>query len=392
MHVERVKRLAFGCLLACLASGCGVDRGGQDDTPVRSGRSASGSGVAQLPQIDPAGLDVALAKSINEAAGAVQLDSLNDERWGRLGMLLLAHDLFEPAAKCLSEAARLDVNEPRWPYYESVALRTQDPNAAVDRLRRAIELFGDGSNVPRIRLATMLIDQERLEEAASVLSAVLSRESENTAAQVAMARIHLLENQPRQALECIDRARKSSSPTRTMQLLAAEAHRRLGNTQAATKCSEVAAKLPDSHWEDPIYQRVLALRIGLKTKLTEADLLFQQNRVDESMQLLQRLTAEYPDSEWSRVLLARAYIRKRNLKEAEAELKEALRLNPDSFQAHFRMGVLCQIGGQHQRTVEWFEKTVQLQPSSGVTYKNLALSRLLLGDRQGACTRFQTSD
>ncbi len=355
-----------------------------EDGTARNGQVASDAGQGKLPEIDPAGLDAAVTRSIDEAMDAVQKDPRHAQRWGHLGMLLLAHDLFEPAAKCLSEAARLNQSEPLWPYFESIALRTLDPTTAIDRSRRAVELFGDGSVVPRTRLADMLIEGEQLDEAETVLSEVIRSEPGNVRAHVALAKLHLLKNQPQRALASIDRARDSTTPTRTMLLLAAEAHRRLGELDAAKKHGELSRTSREIDWDDPIYSQVLTLRTGLKAKLTEADRLFQQNRVDASIWKLEQLVTDYPDSDWARILLARGYIRKRRLKEAEATLKEALRLNSNSFQAHFRMGVVFQVGGQHNRAIEWFEKTVEIQPSSAVAFKNMALSRFLLDDREGA--------
>jgi tetratricopeptide (TPR) repeat protein len=100
--------------------------------------------------------------------------------------------------------------------------------------------------------------------------------------------------------------------------------------------------------------------------------------------LLKQLVIDYPDSEWGYILLARGQIRLRRLDEAEASLAQALRLNPNSFQAHFRMGVLFQVKRDFKTATEWLLKTVELMPDSAVAYNNLGQCRFEVQDLAGA--------
>lgn len=390
---DRIKRVAFGCVVVGLgfAGGCGSRHEAADEDANQNGLVTRVERPGRIPDIDSAALDAAVIRSIDEAVDVVRKRPDHPQAWGRLGMLLLAHDLQMPAAECFAEAGRRNPNEPHWPYFESIALRSLDLESAIERSRRAAELFGDKSTVPKSRLADMLIEGEQLDDAQSVLTEVIRSDPRNARARVGLAKVHLLRNEPRRALEHIDRARESTTSTRTMLLLASEAYRRLGNLEQAKEFGEQAQASRDTAWDDPIYRQVLALRTGLTVRLKKADRLFQQNRVDDSITMLERLVADYPESEWARILLARGYIRQRRLKEADATLREALRLNPDSFEAHFRMGVVSQVGGQHKQAVQWFEKSAQLQSSSAVAYRNIALSQFLLGDRDGAEKSFQRS-
>lgn len=205
---EPMKRITFGFFAVCLCftSGCGSNSDVTEDGVARDHLDANVAAAGKLPEIYTSGLDAAVTRSIDQAMDAVRKEPRSDKRWGYLGMLVLAHDLYEPAAKCFSEATRLNQSEPLWPYYESIALRSLDLKTAIDRSRRAVELFGTGVVPPRIRLAKMLIEDEQLGEAEAVLSDVIKDEPENAVARVALAKIYLLKNQPQQALESIDLA------------------------------------------------------------------------------------------------------------------------------------------------------------------------------------------
>ena len=253
IFTARIKRVTLGCIVVGLGftGGCGSRHEAADEGANLSGQVA---GPRRIPDIDSAALDPAVIRSIDEAVDVVRKRTDHPQAWGRLGMLLLAHDLLRPAAECLAEAGRRDPSEPHWPYFESIALRSLDLASAIERLRRAVKLFGDKSTLPQSRLAEMLIEGEQLDDALSVFSGVIESEPENVRARVGLAKVHLLRNEPRRALEHIDRARESGTSTRTMLLLASEAHRRLGDLEQAKEFGELASAARDTAWDDPIYR------------------------------------------------------------------------------------------------------------------------------------------
>jgi tetratricopeptide (TPR) repeat protein len=377
-------------LASVLAVGCGLGQGRVDDAAPLGEQKRSQSAELEnvLADVDWANLDEAVAQSVRKAADVVKADLGSSAGWGQMGMLLLAHDLFEPSAQCFAVAAALNATEPRWPYFEGISLRVLDSKASAAKLRRAVELFGPENVWPQLRLGELLIDLEQLDEAEVILNHVLKVDADNAGAHLAVARLHMLRDHPQACLENLRRAgdEEKENPSRKSLLLAAEAYRRLNALDVADKQRELAQSAPERTWSDPIYAQVLALRVGLKSKLDRADQLFLQNDVDGSIRLLEQVITEYPDSEWARILLARGLIRTRRLDEAQSALKDALRVNPNSFEAHFRMAVALQVAGQPERASEWFQKTVTLQPSSAVAYKNLAHCRLALNDIDGAET------
>src|SRR5579859_5972390 len=68
------------------------------------------------PRPDLSDADPQVVEAIEEARQAVLHAPRSASAWGRLGMVLRAHDFGEEANTCFAHAEQLDPNEPRWPY------------------------------------------------------------------------------------------------------------------------------------------------------------------------------------------------------------------------------------------------------------------------------------
>src|SRR5207302_11227917 len=71
------------------------------------------------PVVDLQGVEPRVAAAIEEARASVNHSPASAESWGRLGMVLLAHQFWEEARRCFVEAERLNRAEPRWPYFQA---------------------------------------------------------------------------------------------------------------------------------------------------------------------------------------------------------------------------------------------------------------------------------
>lgn len=192
---------------------------------------------------------------------------------------------------------------------------------------------------------------------------------------------------------CIENLRRSfeTVPRKSAMLLAAESYRRLGDNSQAQRRREQADRLPEPPWADPYFDEVSALRTGLKAFLVQADVAYGQNRVDESISILRRTVKDYPDSDWAKILLGRALIKKRDLPEAEKVLREALRLSPDSVEAHFRLGVAFYLQKNYRDAAARFQKAASLKPDFTMAHANLGFCLTQLGDPKGAIEAYRSA-
>src|SRR5262245_2511579 len=111
------------------------------------------------PAVDLGGVDPAVTAAIETARAKVRQSPRSAAAWGLLGQVLVAHDFRADALTCFAEAERFDPRDPRWPHYQGLTLYLGDPNAALPKLRRAVELCGDNPAAPRLVLAEALLNQ-----------------------------------------------------------------------------------------------------------------------------------------------------------------------------------------------------------------------------------------
>ncbi len=93
-----------------------------------------------LPRLALEGLDPVVVEAVNRELNEVKRNRGSGTAWGRLGMVLMVHSLHAEAAECLTHAARLEPDEPRWPYLRGVQLTVEEPERSLPYLRRAVEL------------------------------------------------------------------------------------------------------------------------------------------------------------------------------------------------------------------------------------------------------------
>src|SRR5215472_15995720 len=103
-------RRAIGSCLACGAAAL-LLLAGVRWHPRRSEPAAP-------PEVDLAGVDPHAVAAIEAVRGEVRRAPQSDLTWGRLGMTLLAHNFGEAAYACLARAERLNLTQPRWPFFQ----------------------------------------------------------------------------------------------------------------------------------------------------------------------------------------------------------------------------------------------------------------------------------
>src|SRR5262245_5512739 len=121
--------------------------------------------LANLPSIDLTQASPAVKAAISRELDAVRADARSGRAWGRLGLVLRAHEFGAEANLCLAIAGRLDPQEFLWPYIEGVSLTISDPHTAMGCFRRAARLSPQDP-FPHYRLGELLLQEPGGEEEA----------------------------------------------------------------------------------------------------------------------------------------------------------------------------------------------------------------------------------
>jgi superkiller protein 3 len=346
----------------------------------------------QPPPLDLNGFDPAIVVSIGQARAAVQESPRSAPAWGRLGMVLAAHNFQAEANACFMQAERLDPRQPRWPYYQGVALSHGDPEAALRKFQRAVELCDASPDAPRLRLGELLIGQGRLEEAEIQFRRLLQSDSGHARAHLDLARLASQRGDYAGSRHHLavsvadDRTRKASH------ILRAEIEQRSDNAKAAETERRQADGLPDDpFWPDPFVDEVARLRTGREAQLDRADERLRRGRIGEAVALLEQTVRDYPDSDRGWSLLGKALVARKDWPGAERALRRAARLAPDVAEVQFHWGVALFQQQDPRGAAACFRKATELRPDYDSAYYNLGQCLKLQGDRAGAAGAFRAA-
>jgi Flp pilus assembly protein TadD len=304
-------------------------------------------------------------------------------------MDLLAHDFFHEATVCLTQAEQLDPQEPRWPYYQGIALFLGDPDAAIPKLRRAADLCAETPDAPRLRLAEVLLGQGRYAEATDQFSCVLRNDPGNPRAHLGLARACYECDDLPNSLGHLDLCADNPFTRRAASVLLAEAQQRIGGKIAKQNPNPAAGLHDDPIWPDPFVEELDQLKRGKQGCISRMENLLARDRVSEAIELLRKWVEEDPNSDWAWLWLGRLLVRREQFGPAERALREAARQTPDSVECQFYLGVACYCQGNSGRATSFFRRATELKPDHALAHYNLGHCLIQEGDRSGAIAAFR---
>ncbi|MGH7174664.1 MAG: tetratricopeptide repeat protein [Gemmataceae bacterium] len=348
-----------------------------------------GTPPPQPPALDPSGVDPMVWRALEAARAEVERVPESPRAWGRLGMVLLAHQFRAEAGVCLARAEQLDPRDARWPYYQVMAVRRSDPEAAIAHLRRAIAAGVEYAG-PSLLLAELLLQRGRLDEAESQFRAILRREPDNSRAHLGLAQTAFEREDLPACLEHLRHAQDDPHTRKAAHVFLAEVQQRRGDRAAAEKALHASQQLPDDvSWSDPLSEQMREMTVGYLQVITRAAALLQQNQPRQAIPLLQRAAEDYPHASWACVLLGRAWIRAGDLTAAEKALQQAVRRDANSAEAQFYLGVVLSEQKQFAAAIPYFHRATQLKSDHALAWYNLGFCRKQQGDRAGAREAFR---
>src|ERR1035438_2399431 len=106
--------------------------------------SSCGTPVPPIPTVQVDGLDADVRGAIEKARDEAVAQPKSGQAAGRLGMVLEAHTLYQPAVPAFQRAIRLEPKEFAWRYYLAIALEyASKPDQALDAVSEALRLRPD---------------------------------------------------------------------------------------------------------------------------------------------------------------------------------------------------------------------------------------------------------
>jgi tetratricopeptide (TPR) repeat protein len=354
---------------------------------------SSGPNPPAPPVVELTGVDPAVCRAVDAARSAVLQSPKSADAWGKLGMVLQCHDLpVEASNACLAQAERLDPRQPRWPYLQATSVLTTNPEAAIAKLQRAVELCDCDPDAPRLQLGEVLLDQGQFQEAAEQFRRIVQKDPGNARALLGLGRLAHERGELSESISHLDHCVADVHTRQAASLLLAQIHKRLGNKPAAEQALRQAADLPmDAPWPDRFEDELDRLRVGKQVSLPAADRLIRQGRYPDALRLLQRAVRDYPDSAWTWTMVGKAHLGNNDLPAAERALRKATELGPNLFEVHFYLGVALILQKNYQAASGCLRKATELKPDFADAHYDLGHSLKEQGDEAGAIAAFRAA-
>lgn len=347
--------------------------------------------IPPLPVIDLQGVSPAVQRVIETAQHAVTKEPRSGLAWGRLGMVLRAHEYFAESVQCFRVARRLDSANPRWPYLLAVDLESYDPAASIQIYQQMIANHPK-MVLPQIRLAELQLQGGDLEAAERLLTPLAQHEPDNPRALYRLAQLRFRRGQSDEALALIEKAhalapRQRAIAELTAQLRFAPRARDRKETQPTVDLSLAT----DNSWPDEILEDVLQLRRDAHWRAAQGTRLIESGNLAGGLQELEAAVVEAPDDWTLQTRLAGAYLAANRLDDAEHLLNDAVKRWPDTFELHHMQGTLELLRHEWNRAAEAFQRAIQRKPGSAESHSDLGFCYEQLGRRDAAKSEFEES-
>jgi len=259
-----------------------------------------------IPVIDMTEMQVPVAELLASARDAVERDPASAAAWGRLGEVLDAHHLYEPAAECYARAAELDPAAFRWPYFHAIAGHYCGASLeeTVERLHAAARLRPDYAPL-YVRLGDTLAHCGRAAEAAEAYRAALRLAPRFPTAHRGLGQAMLALGDAEAAVGHLEDACRILDGDRATYVTLANASRRLGRRDDAIAYARRAAQLDSLYgYFDAVRGEIGVLGVSSSVALDRARFHLRTGDYHAAIADLELVLRVTPQDEWVRRQLA----------------------------------------------------------------------------------------
>jgi len=298
--------------------------------------SPSRAALADLPDPDLGRVEERVAQKIRALRREVERNPRSAVGWGRLGMNFHIHQLSAEAIRAYDQAAALDPDDFRWPYFGAVVRQTTGFADAILWFERSRALRPDYAPL-LVRLGRALSDGNRLDDAGRAFRSALAVDARSSHAHLGLARIALAHGDLATTENHLLRALEINPRHGEVHGLLAEVYRRRNQPLEAdrevrrARQFEKATPLPD-----PVFVEVMGQGA----------------------------------SSWWYLERGRTYMRAGLLDAAAREFRNALQARPDA-ETHYHLGLALQYGGDFDGAAEHHRAALTLRPRYREALHNL---------------------
>lgn len=334
--------------------------------------------IPPVPTVKVDALDADVRNAIETARNEALAQPKNGQASGRLGMVLEAHTLYQPAVLAFQRAIRLDPKEFAWRYYLAIALEfVSRPDQALNAIDEALRIRPDYT--PAIlKRGELLFKLGRFKESDATLEPLLALNPNPNAAQTLynLGRIRYALGDFSAAADFYRRACEAYPSYGAAWYGLAVTERRLGRETESAKNFLLAESFKDHNppAEDQMFDQVRKLATGIENRLTRAKQLMNRQQFDEASQLYKEVLKQYPDNPDCLVnlLFIAQYPNQASPEEVEDLYTRARRIDPKLNKVYLYYGTALAAEGKYDAAVAAITKALELKPDDPEAHSWLA--------------------
>ena len=319
--------------------------------------------AAEDQTVDPA--VVSIIEEYEELASTAPDDP---KAQGNLGIVYELHGHLQKAISQYELAASLDIQEPRWYYYQALVLATRfDRREAINALVKAMNI--EPTYVPGwLYRGTWFL---QLDNPAQALSA-FERAQELGAqlpAVVGIAQANLALGKPEKVIARLGELDLERLHPMLLNLLG-KAYMRSGNPERGRGILQNIKTIPRVSWDDPWINETGRFKGDtLVRRLDYSQLLLGLNRKEDALTVLEDLAKGYQQNRKVIFNLSVAYQINGRATEALQMLEKGLALYPDYYPYHTGIANLLQVQGNNEQALTHLDKAISIDPDASQAYQ-----------------------
>jgi tetratricopeptide (TPR) repeat protein len=328
--------------------------------------------VPPLPAVSVDGLDAEVRDAVQTAQKQAVAAPSSGQASGRLGMVLQANSLDQPALLSYQRAIRLEPKEFAWRYYSALLLqKMSQPEKALEALAGALHIRS-GYAPAVLRQGDMLFQLARFPESAAAYQSVLAQDPSSAEALYGLARVKQAQGDMSAAEDLYRRACQAYPTFGAAYYGLATAGRSLGHEDESAKNFELAKRYTNDRppVDDPLLGQIAELSTGVSRRLEESNQLAKQGKYEEAAKLNEEILARDPEN--LSVLVNLLYLTRfltRLDGQVETLYAKAKRIDPQNPLVYNYYGVVMARQGKFEAAGAALRKALELRPDYAEPHK-----------------------
>ncbi len=348
-------------------------------------------GADEVPELNLASMEPQVAKALTAAREGILADIENDESWGKLGVVLDAHEMYDPAIACYRVAHRIDPREFRWAYFLGRTLKFQGEESPeiVELLESATKIRPDYAPA-EVRLGDALSRQGRKEDARDAYQRAIELDGQSWMAYRGLGQTLLDLGDAKGAVAALERATALESRDGAGHASLARAYLLAGDKSKAEEAANRSRGLEQLHtMTDPVLEEVGVAGVSSSICLRRANELIERGRYQEALQNLAVVLEVLPDNPNVHLRIAGCHKGLHQADQAIMSFERALAIEDSIPGAHGQLGMLLAAEGKFVEAAGHYRRAITLGiPDSAATRALLAAALAQAGQEEDALREF----